>query len=203
MSTENSTILARGMERKPFTKKYEEHGYVLDHVQSRGVFAKGRQILREVPIVQLVGEDYFTLLEAVVKEGVSISIRERIYIGKDVREKIEFVKGRIKYEDLTSAAKAELPGVIEEIVRKHEAKFTEWFNKASAVTPKMHAFELLPGIGKKYTQQILKERERGVFKDFNDLQQRTGIPDPVKVIAKRILEEIQTEPKYRLFTRVF
>jgi predicted nucleic acid-binding OB-fold protein len=33
------------------------------------------------------------------------------------------------------------------------------------------------------------------------LQKRTELPNPVKLITKRILEELAGESKYRLFTR--
>jgi putative nucleotide binding protein len=49
--------------------------------------------------------------------------------------------------------------------------------------------------------QILDEREKSPFKSFEDLQQRANTPNPVKLIAKRVLEELGGESKYRLFTR--
>ena len=65
----------------------------------------------------------------------------------------------------------------------------------------MHSLEFIPGIGKKYMWQIIDERERNPFKSFVDLQKRTNIPNPVKLVAKRILEELSEESKYRFFTR--
>jgi len=65
----------------------------------------------------------------------------------------------------------------------------------------MHALELIPGIGKKYMWQIINERDRAPFKNFDDLQQRANIPSPPKLITKRVLEELSGESKYRLFTR--
>jgi putative nucleotide binding protein len=65
----------------------------------------------------------------------------------------------------------------------------------------MHALELIPGIGKKYMWQIINERERKPFESFADLQTRASVPNPTKLIAKRVLEELEGESKYRLFTR--
>ena len=98
-------------------------------------------------------------------------------------------------------AKMELATVVERIVLNREGWFVNFFNKAQAITPRMHAIELIPGIGKKYMWQILNERENGPFKSFENLQQRANIPNPAKLIAKRILEELAGESKYRLFTR--
>jgi len=49
--------------------------------------------------------------------------------------------------------------------------------------------------------QILDEREKSPFKSFEDLQQRVNIPNPAKLITKRILEELAEKSKYGLFTR--
>ena len=82
-----------------------------------------------------------------------------------------------------------------------EGWFVNFFNTAHAITPRMHALELIPGIGKKYMWQVIDERERKPFENFEDLQKRTEIPNPVKLITKRVLEELAGESKYRLFTR--
>ena len=65
----------------------------------------------------------------------------------------------------------------------------------------MHALELIPGIGKKLMWQILEERERRPFESFEDLQRRVNIPDPVKLLTRRILRELSEDEKYFLFTR--
>ncbi|MFQ6064500.1 MAG: DUF655 domain-containing protein [Candidatus Bathyarchaeia archaeon] len=180
-------------------QKYEEYAYVLDYL------AHGRpgtsQSFRAGALVQLVGEQYFTLLEATVKENVSVKTSDRVYVGKEAREKVTYIIGRISYEELTSTAKMELPGVVEKIVLNRENFFVTFFNTAQAITPRMHSLELLPGIGKKYMWQIIDERERDPFKSLADLQKRVNMPAPAKLIAKRIVEELSGESKYRLFTR--
>ncbi len=180
-------------------KRYEERAYVLDFLPHGRPGA--RPGYRAGALVQVVGEEFFTLLEAVVKEGLFIKPYELVYVGKDPRDKITYILGRIGYEELTSTAKMELPGVIERIVLNRERWFVNFFNVAQAITPRMNALELIPGIGKKYMWQIINERERNPFKNFNDLQQRANIPNPAKLIAKRILEELTGESKYQLFTR--
>jgi putative nucleotide binding protein len=102
---------------------------------------------------------------------------------------------------LTSTAKSELLPVIEGLVEKKKKAFLNIFNLSQPLTPRMHSLELLPGIGKKYMLAILRQREIKLFSSFDDLKQRTDVPDPVKLITKRILEELIEDPKYRLFTR--
>jgi len=180
---------------------FEEYAYVLDYIFYRGPTLRVRSGYRARALVQVIGESYFTLLEAVVREGVVLKAHDRVYIGKDPRDKITYILGRIGYDKLTANAKVELPLVVEKIVLRREKWFVDFFNKAQAITPRMHALELIPGIGKKYMWQIIDERERKPFESFKDLQQRANIPNPVKLLTKRILEELASEGKYRLFTR--
>jgi len=180
-------------------KRYEEHAYVLDYLPHGRPGA--RPGYRAGALVQIVGEEYFTLLEAIAKEGVTLKSYDRVYVGKDARDKITYIIGRIGYDELTTNAKMELAAIVEKIVLNRESWFVNFFNSAQAITPRMHALELIPGIGKKYMWQILNEREKSPFKNFEDLQQRANMPNPAKLITKRILEELAGESKYRLFTR--
>ena len=184
-------------------KRYEEHGYILDFLPHGrpGIRPTGRAGYRAGALVQLIGEAFFTLLEALVREGVTLKPYDRVYVGKAARKEITYIIGRIGYDELTGAARMELSAVIGKIVLNREGWFVNFFNTAHAITPRMHALELIPGIGKKYMWQVIDERERKPFENFEDLQKRTEIPNPVKLITKRVLEELAGESKYRLFTR--
>jgi putative nucleotide binding protein len=179
-------------------KRYEEHTYVLDLLPHG---RPGTRPYRAGVLVQVVGENYFTLLEAVVRENSVLKPLDRVYVGKDAREEVTYILGRIGYEDLTTTAKLELDTAVEKIVLHRERWFINFFNQAQALTPRMHALELIPGIGKKYMWQILDEREKSPFRSFNDLQERSNLPNPSKLITKKILEELEGKSKYRLFTR--
>ena len=180
-------------------KRYEEYAYVLDYLpHGRPGTRPG---YRAGALIQVVGEEYFTFLEAIAREGIVLKPSDRVYVGKDSRRKITYIIGRINYEDLTSNAKLELPVTIEKIVLNREQWFINFFNTAQAITPRMHALELIPGIGKKYMWQIIDERDRNPFQNLEDLQNRANMPNPSKLITRRILEELAGESKYRLFTR--
>jgi putative nucleotide binding protein len=184
-------------------KRYEEYAYVLDFLPHGrpGVRPVGRAGYRAGALVQLMGEEFFTLLEALVKDSVVLKANDRVYVGKEPREEITYIIGRIGYEELTAAAKMELPTVISRIVLSRENWFVNFFNNARAMTPRMHALELIPGIGKKYMWQVVNEREKRPFESYDDLQKRTELPSPVKLVTKRVLEELSGDSKYRLFTR--
>ena len=175
---------------------YEEYAFVLDYLPHG---RPGARPHRAGALVQVVGEDYFTLLEVVAREA--LRAHDRVYVGKENRDKVTYIIGRINYKDLTTTAKMELSTAVEKIVLNSERGFIRFFNAAQAITPRMHALELIPGIGKKYMWQILGEREKRPFQSFKDLQQRANIPNPAKLIEKRVLEELAGKSKYRLFTR--
>lgn len=181
-------------------KKYEEYAYVLDELP-HGRPGASRPTYHARGIIQIVGETYFTLLEAAPRKDATFAIRERIYVGREGRAKVSHILGRVTYDELTSAAKAELHGVVEHIIRSNEKRFISFFNASQPVTPRMHAMELIPGIGKKLMWQILEQRERRPFEGFEDLQNRVNIPDPVKLLARRVLKELSEKEKYLLFTR--
>lgn len=188
------------MTARPPTKKFEEYAYVLDHL-SRGYPEDTRPIFKKDPIVQAVGDTYFTLLELVPRKGARFNPQESIFIGRDRRDKIDHVKRRITFDILTATARSELPFVIEKLVEKSEPRFVDFFNKARPLTTRMHSLELLPGIGKKLMWDILEERRKAPFTSFQDVAERTQIRAPKEIIVKRILMELGGEDKYNLFTR--
>ena len=178
---------------------YEEYAYVLDYLPYGRSSDRSRHLV--VPTVQIMGEQHFTLLEAELKVGATVVVPERIYIGRERREKIDRIISRISYEQLTANAKAEVGPLINELVKKQEKRFVDFFNNSQPVTPRMHSLELLPGIGKKSMWTIVNTRERKPFTSYKDIEEKTGLTDVQKMVAKRIFEELSTESKYRLFTR--
>lgn len=178
---------------------YEEHAYVLDYLPYGRSSEKSRHLA--VPTVQIMGGQYFTLLEAELKVGATVVVHERIYIGRERREKVDRIISRINYEQLTANAKAEIVPLVEELVKAQEKRFVDFFNSSQPVTPRMHSLELLPGIGKKSMWTVVNLREKALFASYKDIQDRTGLTDVPRILSKRVLEELSAESKYRLFTR--
>ncbi|MBI5377766.1 MAG: DUF655 domain-containing protein [Thaumarchaeota archaeon] len=179
-------------------RKYEEYAYVLDFV-SRGKSSTVRG--RDGIIITALGEDRLTILELLGVPNSTFEIGERVYIGKEGRTKVLSVLGRLEYDHISASAQSELAGVIEKIVLQNEQRFIDYLNNAQPLTPRIHALELIPGVGKTYMKTMLEEREKKKFTDFKDLQDRVGLKEPVKQIAKRILEEITGESRMNLFVR--
>lgn len=179
-------------------RKYEEYAYVLDYTQ-RGKSATVRG--REGLIIQGIGEEHLTLLELLGIQNMNFEVGERVYIGREGRDKVISVLGRLEYDDISQSAKNDLPTIVEQIVLRNEKRFVDYINNAQPVTPRIHALELIPGIGKTYMLNIIKQREKKRFESFVDLQSRVGLREPAKLIVKRIIDEIGGQARMNLFVR--
>ena len=179
-------------------RKYEEYAYVLDYKsRAKSTTVRGRIGI----IVVALGEERLTLLEILGIENSTFDIGERIYIGKEGRTKVQSVLGKMDYTKIFDSAKDEIPTVVESIVTKNEVKFVDYINNAQPLTPRIHALELIPGIGKTYLNVIIKEREKGAFESFVDIEKRVGLKEPIKHISQRIIEEISGETRMNLFVK--
>jgi len=176
------------------TKK-EEYAIILDYLPY-GYPLEGKMM----PLAQAIGETNFTLLQLIPRKGVSLQIKEKVYIGEGKRDKIYYIFGRLPPEKLTEGAKFQLSEFVEDVVREREKEFVEFFNNSTAINTRMHQIELLPGYGKKHMKEILGEREKKKFESFEEMKERiTSLPDPKSAIAKRIIEEITGKERNRLF----
>lgn len=182
---------------KPFVK--EETVIVLDFL-SHGYPFNNRPMHQKTPIAQAIGKDHFTLLELVPKKGAFLQPYEEVYIGEGKREKIHHIVGKLSLSQLTETGRIELNFIVNDIVNKNEKRFVDFFNKAEPINTRRHQIELLPGIGKKHMWEILEARKEKLFVDFKDIKKRVRlIPDPKKLVVKRILVELDDEDKYKLF----
>ena len=144
-------------------------------------------------------EERLTLLEILGIENSTFDIGERIYIGKEGRTKVQSVLGKMDYSKTFESAKNEIPKVVESIVTTNEKKFVDYINNAQPLTPRVHALELIPGIGKTYMNVIIKEREKEPFQSYHDIRERTGLKELIQHLTERIVEEISGEARMNLF----
>ena len=183
---------------QPPARKYEEHAYVLDfNPAGKSSTVRGRSGI----IITAIGEDRLTLLEILGIPDSKFEIGERVYIGKKDRTKVLSVLGKIEYSKISASAQSELDSVVENIVTVNEQKFVTYLNNAQSLTPRIHALELIPGIGKTYMKNMLEERERQKFESYQDLQDRVGFKEPIKHITERILDEITGQSRMNLFVK--
>lgn len=179
-------------------RKYEEYAYVLDfNTRGKSTTVRGR----EGVIVTAIGADKLTLLEILGIPHTTFEVSEKIFIGKEGRTKVLSVLGKMSYDRISSSAQTELAEVVEKIVIENEKRFVDHLNNAQPLTPRIHALELIPGIGKTYMKSMLEERDKKKFENFADLQERIGFKEPIKQISKRIMDEITGDTQMNLFIK--
>ncbi|MFH1106405.1 MAG: DUF655 domain-containing protein [Candidatus Micrarchaeota archaeon] len=178
--------------------KKEEHALVLDFLPT-GKAGEARQ----EPTAQVLGETYFTLLEVVTKPGVELKPLEKVYIGQAERDKVERIKCRLTYAQLTNSAQREADTAIRQIVPSREQDFVGFINRAGPINIRIHALELLPNIGKKNLEVLLAERDKRPFASFEDIKARVPHLSHVQdSILARIIQELKAEEKYYLFVKI-
>ena len=183
-------------------KTKEENTIILDFLPN-GYALDERPMYMKTPIAQAMGKEHFVLLELVPKKGMHLQLYEEVYIGEGKRDKVHHIVGKIPVSRLTSTAKSELEFAIKDVVEKNEKRFVSFFNNAMPLSTRMHQIELLPGVGKKHMWEIINAREEKPFESFEDIKKRVKlIPNPEKLIIKRILEELEGAEKHRLFVDV-
>ncbi|VVC04534.1 Uncharacterised protein [Candidatus Bilamarchaeum dharawalense] len=175
----------------------EDNAWVIEYLSAGRADA-----IRKEPVVQLLGTRFFTLLEATVNPSATIVLGQNVYVGKEGRKEIAHIKGRIGYSDLTNGAREFLPTMIKKAVGEREMDFVNFINHAKPISIRVHTLDLLPGIGKKNMEAILKEREVKPFESIADLHKRVpSLADPTGIFVQRVLSELEGKEKYYLFTK--
>ena len=180
------------------SRKYEEYAYVLDFCS----MAKSKTVRgRDGIIITALGEERLTLLEILGVEDSIFDIGEKIYIGKEGRTKVQSVLGKLDYQQISGSSQSELDNVVKTIVTENEERFVNYINNAQPLTPRRHSLELIPGIGKTYLKLLIEEINKQKFLNYQDLEERAGLKEPVIHLSKRIIEEIKGETQFKLFVK--
>ncbi|MFX1591137.1 MAG: DUF655 domain-containing protein [Promethearchaeota archaeon] len=186
--------------KKQFIKKFRE--IVILDVLMHGHPEEDKPSWAKTPIAQVLTFPDFVLYEVKVNKNSMIEVQEQKTYEEFLNEdKLKEVLKKVDYNDLTSTAKALIQPILEKEVMKYEEEFINFFNNSTSITPRMHALKLLPGIGQKHMWEILEARDRQKFGKFQDIADRTSISSPAKLIAQRIIKELQRDAKYYLFSK--
>jgi putative nucleotide binding protein len=182
-------------------KQREEEAIVLDFLPN-GYSNDTRPSHLKTPVAQAIGKNNLALLELVPRKGVFLQPYEEVYVGDQKREKIHHVVGKINITKLSSTAHAELEHVIKQIVHANPEPYLMFFNKSQPLSTRMHSLELLPGLGKKHMWEIVEERRGDPFTSFENIKERVKlIPNPEKLIVKRVIKELEGKEKHMLFVK--
>lgn len=196
----------RNKKKTAYKPKKEDNAVILDYL-SLGYVKPDMSKFKGKPIAQAIGTDYFTLLELSPKDGVDLEIHDKVNIGREGRDKVDRVVGKLDYENLTATARIEIEYAIRDIIESQEEKYVEFFNTVGPLSTRLHKLELIPGIGKKNMWTIIEARKEKPFESFKDISERISLlSDPVGMLANRVKQELDTtatkkgKNKYHLFT---
>ncbi len=188
-------------EKKTMTPQFPNirEGIVLDfYPQGKSLSRKRSEDYN--PLAVIIETDYFQFFDVIFNRGTICAVRDHLKISPQNR-RILSIK-QIQYNQLSSSALEILPSIVNEIIRTFESRYIGFLNQAKPLTTQMHQLQLLPGIGHKRLWTILEERKKAKFTSFADFKERTGISDPLSMFVNRILIELETMPKYRVFTKI-
>lgn len=188
-------------EKKQFIKKFRE--VVILDILLHGHPEEDKPSWSKTPLAQVLTFPDFVLYEVKINRDSDIRVQEKNTYEEFIKQnKLRDVLKKIDYDDLTNTSKALIQPILEKEVLNYEEEFIAFFNSSTSITPRMHALKLLPGIGQKHMWEILEERGRQNFVTFQDIADRTSISNPAKLIAQRIIKELQREGvKYYLFSK--
>ena len=176
--------------------KRETQAIILDYLPH----GRSDEAKRE-PIAQAIGNSFFTLFELVINNGKEVRQGTITELDFEKRVEVQRIKNRIKYDDLTPTAKNELDKIIKELVKKREEIFVYFLNNARPLSIRSHSLELIPGIGKKHLEEIIKERDKKKFENFAEVKTRIPtLQNLEEIFSQRIIEELKGT-RYYLFTK--
>jgi len=148
----------------------ETHARVLDHQPSgmiQGISEKGLYLIR---IRSSAGSTTHLPGTAVELENVN-------------------VLGMTRHRDISVMAQAELHSVVKSILSDNPEVCLSFYNRAGNLTLKMHAFQLLDGIGKSKAISMVETRGRTGWETIASLDEVCQI-DAADLLANRLCQEI-------------
>ena len=168
--------------KRPKQLESETWAYVVEHDLDSGIItALSEQMLTPCRL-------------KAVKDCEPCPPSKRINIGKRAvdREEVQHIVGLARINRMSSFATMQLPHVLLDMLSKHELYFLEsFFNVATNISLKMHAFELLPTIGNKKAMQMVDARGRG-FESIEALNEQCNI-HAIELLSQRFLEELKDQ----------
>ena len=192
-------------DRKPRKKKQfikKSRPVVILDVLLHGHPEEDRPSWTKKSVAQILTFPDFVLYEVKINREMNLKPEDKGTYEDFQRENklLEVIK-KIDFDELTSTSKALLQPILEKEVLAYEEEFINFFNSSTAITPRMHALKLLPGVGKKHMWEIIEAREKQKFIKFQDIADRTSVSNPTKLITLRIIKELSRDVKYYLFSK--
>jgi putative nucleotide binding protein len=173
----------------------DEYAYVLEYLPY------GTSDSRDRHPSAIILTESLSLLVAALKKDVKVEAGKKVYIGENKRDEIHHIIERTTPDKLTESAREILKEMVHKAVQENEKKYIGIMNTLGPINVRLHALELIPGLGKKLTQRLLEERKKKPFESYAELDERLQLSsNVVREIEARIMEEIENRDKYKIFT---
>ncbi len=156
----------------------EEWARVLDHTGSGVMFA--------------LTEKKLLLVRLRERPGVANqNLGARVYFGTDLgkREIVAEPLGMTRFRDLPNRAQTDIAEVISQIITDLPEAYLSFYNRAGNLSLKMHAFELLQGVGPRKAREMVEARGRKGWTDLSSLDKACGI-NSAELLSERMAEEL-------------
>ena len=156
----------------------EEWARILDHSGSGVMFA--------------LSENKLHLIRLRERPGVANqALGARVYFGEDLskREVVAEPLGMTRYRDLPNRAQFDMAEVIANIIRDLPEAYLSFYNRAGNLSLKMHAFELLQGVGPRKAREMVEARGRKGWSDLAALDSSCNI-NSAELLAERLAMEL-------------
>jgi putative nucleotide binding protein len=141
----------------------------------------------------VITEPEFHIIRLRPKSSAGLQmVGARLYMGIDhsLREVVQDVLGFARIKDLSNNSQKEMPIIIQQMIEGAPEVFVQqFFNRAGNLSMKMHAFELLPGVGNKKAMEMIVKRGRMGWENFAQLNEDCNIDAP-DLLARRFVSEI-------------
>jgi len=185
-------------------KRYEEHAYVLDFLShgKPGFRPTGRAGYRAGAFDSVSRRRILHSFGSFGERRFNAQTRWPCLRWQRFPRRSNIHYWRIGFEELTASAKAELPSVISKVVMNREKWFVNFFNYSTCNYPSYACLRT----SSRHRQKIhvashQRARSKALWKFWRFGKNVPSCLILWELITKRVMEELEGESKYRLFTR--
>ena len=136
--------------------------------------------------VHCLSEPSMHLVRARVNDHGDLSNGSRIEVNSDGLGPLS----EVRHRDLSASANGELTEAIIGVISEDSERHLGFYNRANNLSLKMHAFQLLPGIGKAKALQMVQIRGIVGWSKFEEVDEACGI-NSVRLLAERYVKEME------------
>ena len=136
--------------------------------------------------VHCLSEPSMHLVRARVNDQGDMSSGSKIEVDSDNLGPLS----EVRHRDLSPSANGELTKATMGVISEDSEKHLGFYNRANNLSLKMHAFQLLPGIGNAKALQMVQIRGIAGWSNFEEIDEACGI-NSVRLLAERYVKEME------------